>query len=165
MPKHHDQSVAEHSFFVGLYALHIADILEMDAIARFDILHAGLLHDAEEVWSGDTPSPYSKFMDIPLYVKKRLQKMLAPFNYDVYIAHYSDIIKLADLIEAYHWIKEEENMGNKNLKLMRIEIWTKINNAIKNLNCTVEQEALICDLARANVKVEPPYAKHMVAEG
>lgn len=57
-PHHHAESVAEHSYFVGLYAVLLADWLRIDDVRVIDyayLYRRVMIHDIEEAVSGDFP--------------------------------------------------------------------------------------------------------------
>lgn len=94
------QSVAEHSFFVAVYAAKLWEELE-GGQAPPDIFMYALTHDYSEIHSGDIPSPYKK-----RFVNDPSSAVEVPAK----IAHY---VKLADLIEAMLFLIEEEKFGNQ----------------------------------------------------
>lgn len=55
------QNVAEHSFYVALYAAQIADMISWHK-DRGALLEWALCHDVEEVFTGDATGPYKKLV-------------------------------------------------------------------------------------------------------
>jgi len=93
------QSVAEHSYFVTLLAMRLATVI---GVPVGKVVHYALLHDAEEAWTGDIPSPVKRLVDkqgIPI------KEMMG----DMYIEHpevlIEYVVKLADIAEALKYLK------------------------------------------------------------
>lgn len=91
------QSVAEHSFFVTLLSMRIAGAIGAP-VGR--VVQWALLHDAEEAWTGDIPSPVkaNSLIDFPI------KEMMG----DMYVGNVSPItrhiVKLADMAEAIKYL-------------------------------------------------------------
>lgn len=90
------QSVAEHSFFVTLLSMRLASAIGAP-VGR--ITQWALLHDAEEAWTGDIPSPLNTGNSLPL------KDMLG----DMYIGHISPItrhvVRICDIAESIKFIR------------------------------------------------------------
>jgi len=133
----HDESVAEHSYHVAMYAMILAD-LEISFGNKVDVeklLRSSLIHDLEESMTGDILHGF-KYSDPELL--KNMKKMGAEF-YDKIIKNLPDelyqkysklwkeskssdiegkILEAADKIEALMYSIEEYSLGNKNFKAM-----------------------------------------------
>lgn len=83
------QSVAEHSFNVAMIALELCRKLPCATAVGLEaeIMHIALHHDLDEVIEGDIPSP------------QKGDKLWGDINAET-------IVRIADLIEAYAFIKE-----------------------------------------------------------
>ena len=96
------QSVAEHCFNVERIAVQIA--MEWFRIANVKELHEisqlALHHDDEEAITGDIPSPAKE------------PKSEAEIEEDLKFVAYA-IVKLADIMEAYWFLRMEIAMGNQ----------------------------------------------------
>ncbi len=59
-PQHFQESVAEHSFYTAYIASILCDLLEQERIKidREKVLMMALVHDSEEMFSGDILSPF-----------------------------------------------------------------------------------------------------------
>lgn len=63
IPTTRRQSVAEHSYYVTVYALKIAEVLGIhNAFFNNELTHRALFHDLSEIVTGDMPTPYKKFI-------------------------------------------------------------------------------------------------------
>lgn len=97
---HRHQSVAEHSFGVLLITMHLTDGLRDRELAEEANKYA-ILHDAEEVYTGDIPSSF-----------KRVLRQHAPNIGVILDGHKSTIdevaaiVKLADYLEAIYYLRE-----------------------------------------------------------
>ncbi len=52
-----EQSVAEHSFNVAIITGKLCDMLEIDGNAKNGVIAEAILHDTDEVYTGDIPTP------------------------------------------------------------------------------------------------------------
>lgn len=84
------ENVAEHSYFVTLLAMRIA--LAIGAPVGPTVRYA-LLHDAEEAWIGDIPSPVKQYVDQSMVpIQEMMGDMLHPVDGLV-----QGVVKLADI--------------------------------------------------------------------
>lgn len=109
------QSVAEHSFYVAVYADQIARFIGARC-DRGELLHAALWHDAEECFTGDIPGPSKRNMihDQELYQKWIIEELKGRFKDQIpYINEETrQILKIANLIDEVLYKATEINMGN-----------------------------------------------------
>lgn len=111
------QSIAEHSFLVTIIALHLHWRLGHDGCSLHDqrmLVLGSLFHDAPEVRTGDVPS-HSKgiirsFAD-DAKIFDRIDEVLMPSvpytGDEQFPTHLHRYIKMADTIEAAHFIREQ----------------------------------------------------------
>lgn len=110
-----NQSVAEHSFYVALYAQQFAQLIQWTGDYG-ELLHTALLHDVEECFISDIPGPVKqqvvnrgKYTDFVYEeLKKRFDTSLWPLSTDEINA----IIKIADELEGIFHLGNEIQMGN-----------------------------------------------------
>lgn len=108
------QSVAEHSFRVALWADRIAKkyFNITGAVELYQITRFALLHDQLEAFTGDAPSSVKPVdWDDVVYDRFRTKIMEHPNGSD---AIYT-IIKIADMCEAIIYLHEESSMGNHSI--------------------------------------------------
>ena len=138
VPKIRSESVAEHSYYTAYYTMLIADRIE--GIDKEKAIRMALLHDVEEVKSGDVPHTTKE--EYPEF-DESLEKMNATIINDVlendekYIniwkeqrngsSEESKIVMLADVISVLIYSKEEKNMGNQYME----EVYDKILKRLK----------------------------------
>lgn len=124
------QFIAEHAYFVAIYADQIARDLfpEWEPQNHVDLLRLALFHDIEEIISGDIANPAKKAMKryagaewskYEEWLDRRLDERFEKLH--VWKAghdhwHIRTILKIADLLEACVYLKEEMMLGNQNLK-------------------------------------------------
>ncbi len=134
------QNVAEHSFYVALWADRVAILVGMTNITELYFLgRAALVHDMKEIYSGDTPATF----------KRRLRKDLgrdlhglddfgtnAVSNAESKLigTEPNQIIKVADLIEAFVFCCEEQQLGNGAISEVRNDVELQLRGAIQTLN-------------------------------
>jgi 5'-deoxynucleotidase YfbR-like HD superfamily hydrolase len=127
-PRLHRQSVAEHSYFVALYAFEITVALGRHAILG-DILPLALCHDLGEIVTGDMPGPAKRAIVDPVRLKEYEDDFLSEVGMDYEPGEMDKaIIKAADTIEAWFWLAMEVARGNQ---LMRDELYTAMGRARK----------------------------------
>jgi 5'-deoxynucleotidase YfbR-like HD superfamily hydrolase len=114
-----EQSVAEHSYFVALYAARIASLLSAGIRIRAAVMAEALSHDLDEVMTGDVPSPakrhlrgtatLAEYLEPVERMKESIEAtMLLPSEYD----YVRSIVKLADVFEAGMKLADELDLGN-----------------------------------------------------
>ena len=126
--KIHQQSVAEHSFFVAVYADQIARVLgwPMDGTPskvdrrRLDLLRAALWHDAEECATGDIPGPAKKKLVPNPHHRKvtSYEYKTARFGHHDWVTGQWEpaidaILHTANLLEECLYLSGEVQMGNR----------------------------------------------------
>ncbi len=112
------QSVAEHSFFVAMYADMIAELINWRYRGnRENLIRAALWHDVEECYTGDIPGPTKR----ELFVDSHFEEVVAAGN----TARFDDqwkiavepeekrIIKAAGLLDEVLFLAGELQRGNK----------------------------------------------------
>jgi 5'-deoxynucleotidase YfbR-like HD superfamily hydrolase len=114
-PRLHRQSVAEHSYFVALYASDISAAMSLTAVERANVLDYALRHDMAEIVTGDMPGPAKRaLVDIDKLKEYEEDFMISvgqesPGEWPDYC---KQIVKAADCIDAYFWISMEVLRGN-----------------------------------------------------
>jgi 5'-deoxynucleotidase YfbR-like HD superfamily hydrolase len=113
------QSVAEHSYFVALYAKRIGELLGLSLEEMAELVWAALVHDADEMITGDVPTPSKKRH---LYIHR--DRVLDDMGYgEPDISAYSkDILKVADVYEACMFLTDELAMGNTTVERLWVEM-------------------------------------------
>lgn len=179
VPTNRQQSVAEHSYYVSLY---VAEMLGMSAFNHWDsdrkfaALRAALIHDAPEALMSDIPGPVKRrIRDEDAYHQFELE-LMGRLNYTDrhgYQWHTDEgidaLIKVADLIDEYFYLRMERLMGNGILERIIPEVQQRLHNALagcKDLAPSEREEIMVhvlCavqDLDRGEIAVfdEPPLA-------
>jgi len=130
-----DETVAHHSHTVSIFSMIIAEeVFGEDDSVKLQVLSYAVLHDYDEIFTGDILSPVKynelngidlreeidrfvdhkvsqKFPDntaTDLMFRKYLQK-----NFPSYIYR---LVKIADWLSMYHYIKKEITLGNKGVE-------------------------------------------------
>jgi len=127
------QSVAEHSFYVALYAVEIARFIGWEGSYEQLMLHA-LTHDLDEIVTGDINSPTKRAMsktakeDLDHWVSLKMRERSSPNG--AWFASYQDeqataIVKLADHIEGLFYLADEHSMGNRNVQPLIDYVWPR----------------------------------------
>lgn len=133
------RNVAEHSFFVALWALRIAEYAEMELKEQLYLVRLALVHDVEEVITGDIPSPFKSALNS--YTKIAVDKLDHQLferpsdftnEYAIQIT-VANILKFCDHLEAAMVIAEERSMGNKTLEGVFHELLDKMKDSVDKL--------------------------------
>lgn len=97
---HRDQSVAEHSFGVMLITMelcsHVNDLRLIDCALAY-----AMTHDQDEVFTGDIPSPFKR--ELRSKCPAVIEHLDPPVNVSPVV---KGIVKLADYLEAIHYLRE-----------------------------------------------------------
>ncbi|MBI2047826.1 MAG: HD domain-containing protein, partial [Parcubacteria group bacterium] len=137
-PQHFQESVAEHAFFTTYIASILCDLLQKENIRvnREKVLMMALIHDSEEVFSGDILSPFKHHsLEVKNAIKKVNQELIKEVFKDLptdlgeqYIALWSEeglqegieaqVVKVADRISLIGKCAEEVRAGNDYFKKM-----------------------------------------------
>lgn len=156
-------NIAEHSFFVAIYADMVAERIEwyMDLYAhqqRSTLLWRALYHDVEEIVTGDMPGPGKhEFVDIRFHsawVTKYLRVMLGAGRTDE-LNHKPDydikaILKVANLLDEVFFLADESAMGNRWVRRVSEDVMRRLREAWRALPATEEvldREWKVVDLA------------------
>lgn len=177
VPTLRQQSVAEHSYYVSLY---MAEMLSMDALSHWDsdrkfaALRAALIHDAPEALMSDIPGPVKRRIRDEDAYHQFEQEQMDRLNYTDrhgYQWHTDDdidaLIKVADLIDEYFYLRMERLMGNGILERIIPEVQQRLHNALAKCRVFSQSEReeimvhVLCavqDLDRGEIAVfdEPP---------
>lgn len=123
------QSIAEHSFMVAMIAnVFLDDLLgetcdEMDSL-RAQLLQYALVHDLDEVITGDIPSPFKQLMTVDVedltgdILGERMSNMFGACEM------IKDIVKLADVVEAKKFLLMNKCSGHAEI------VFAKLNTAV-----------------------------------
>ena len=123
------QSVAEHSFYVAVYAEQLAIWLGYEGDWQA-LIHAALWHDAEECFTGDIPGPTKRsIIDSDRCEKFIMKGLKERFGNQVFniTEEQRVILKIANLLDEVFYQAGEEEMGNltaaqsKNLSIKRLK--------------------------------------------
>jgi 5'-deoxynucleotidase YfbR-like HD superfamily hydrolase len=129
------QSVAEHSYFVALYSMEIAQFVGWDGDGGRLAVHA-LTHDLDEIVTGDWPSPVKRAMksewreDLNDWTREKMDERSSKqsaWHLDAPNPKIKAIVKLADYVEALLYLGDECAMGNRNASPMIDYIWPRFN--------------------------------------
>lgn len=116
IPVIHRQSVAEHSYYVSLYASHIVQILGIGYPYIAPVLYHCLEHDRSECYTSDIPGPVKRgIVDKTAELVYETREDFERFGANKFAADevVLAIRKLADLMDEYAYWKEEGMLGNQ----------------------------------------------------
>lgn len=137
----HPESVAEHSFYVALYALAVCDWLRIaqpsvfGAISIGDVLRKAILHDLEEAKTGDVvrtfkyanPALATQFQDVAAAMMRDLvagiydshqlrDQWVRDWGYAKCGAYVGAIIEFADFFSVLSYMATEIHRNNRTMR-------------------------------------------------
>lgn len=159
------QNVAEHSYYVTLYAGQIADLIKWTG-PREKLLDYGLRHDLEETYMSDIPGPSKRAVvtDRNHYDRHCREKNLRRFGDDYgerkhYPVASSDwgcsfqlgmeikaIIKVADLLDECFFLSIDQQLGNESVQNVFVASHVRLHQAVTELPCDVDTQTRIRDV-------------------
>tara|TARA_R110002110_G_scaffold142015_8_gene330139 strand:+ start:8460 stop:9005 length:546 start_codon:yes stop_codon:yes gene_type:complete len=130
------QSVAEHSYYVTLYATFIAIELDLKTNDINWITQYALTHDFDEMVSGDIPTPYKRGTEyddklITKHSKKMGSTILINEPTDIRLC--MEVVKVADEFEACMYLADEKAMGNSTIEPLLADIMWHLEKKAENL--------------------------------
>lgn len=130
-----DQTVAEHSYMVTVIAIHLASKIAPGAVTG--VAFAALFHDSAEVVLGDMPTPAKRFVreftqDASIFEKmERALMPMVPYC-ETPDLNPEPFVKLADRIEAAHWISEN-GVGN-HARIVKSTTWRNLEDYVAKMD-------------------------------
>ena len=119
----HEESVAEHSFYVALYSLAICEQLCLSNDVTFMVISKALIHDIYEIHTSDIPYPVKKeFPEIKQLLDSNEDSFLR--NYFSEVFNRNDkfstkdkelvecVVKMADILSCWQFSEIEIDFGN-----------------------------------------------------
>lgn len=158
------QNVAEHSFFVAIYADQIASMIGW--MGRRDVLfRLSLYHDLDETLTGDIVAPAKRVMAeaaqtgwnlVEKWLDQTMQNRISTYKAWARpeakdIEEMEKILAVADILEAVLYLADEEFSGNKNCLSVRIHCMALLNNAIDKLPAFPELRAKVHSTCHAAI--------------
>lgn len=169
------QSVAEHSYFVVLYAMRIAQMLNAKApqsVNLENIMVGATVHDLKELVTGDGPSPISKMFkklqnlpnidctDVKDRINEQFHEMI-PWMATVgrnlkqdLTATEQAVIDVADYMEAILFLHNEQAHGSTKLEGHISYIQTLLTNVIESGAFSAKQQAIVEDIVSQSIDDE-----------
>ena len=119
----HEESVAEHSFYVALYSLAICEQLCLSNDVTFMVISKALIHDIYEIHTSDIPYPVKQeFPEIKQLLDSNEDSFLR--NYFSEVFNRNDnfstkdkelvecVVKMADILSCWQFSEIEVDFGN-----------------------------------------------------
>jgi len=161
------QSVAEHSYYVALYACQIGELLQKEGEWKGDIgllLKYALYHDVEEVFMSDIPGPVKRAAtnseSVNVFVEKEMTKRFGT-EWEIYsslsedlieLNHVKNIVKVADILDEVFFLAAEIQLGNGSVK-----------NVYKNSVTRLEQACRVIGSKALVKRINDALAENLIA--
>jgi 5'-deoxynucleotidase YfbR-like HD superfamily hydrolase len=126
-PKVKQESVATHSYYVGLFTMMICDELCVSSAVKLKALEAALVHDVPEIVTNDITYAAKKNMPGISSILERYEEEMLRETFPAQCDHIHgkvkskdemlalEIVKLADIISVLQFVDYEISMGNQNV--------------------------------------------------
>lgn len=113
------QTIAEHSFNVAGIAIRLAQAMGWNGVMhdseRANLISWALSHDIVEIYTGDIPTPFKRALEQNgadmLKAEGQFMKEYEGMARNAQDTVYGMIVKMADMIEAIHFLKDH-GVGN-----------------------------------------------------
>ena len=139
-----NESVAEHSYYVGWFVNRLCTKYELNDNIRLMALEAAILHDIPEVVTNDITYDVKQMIPedsalLQPYVEEIIKEhspraykvLFNPITHDEMIA--KKLVKHADILSVLQYCQNEEHLGNKNFTLLRIATEKRLEQSRKEL--------------------------------
>lgn len=138
LPRHHNQSVAEHSFFVALYTDQLTHLMKWPSEKRYLAISWALRHDMGEVVVGDIMGPVKRIIvDANKLADLEKQTLEAIGNYyslNPPTDQMRMVVKAANCIDEFFWLSAELVMGNQSVREMQNIVAARMTKALKRID-------------------------------
>lgn len=117
----HNENVAEHSFYVAVYAMEICDVLEIPPHIRGLIVEKALIHDIHEIELSDIPHNVKKaskcLEDYCLEFEDKFNKqyfgsLVNSIDESNLCTYIDAVVELADVLSVKQYAQQEVRFGN-----------------------------------------------------
>ena len=131
----HQQNVAEHSFYVALYAQNLSTALGISPGETAYITHLALWHDIEEVWTGDIPGPAKRLFatDWEERVDAHFEQRFGFKRPKPNSEQQRMILKVAGLIDECMFLAGEMQTGNQAVRHVYDRTTRRLQTALSGL--------------------------------
>lgn len=141
------QSTAEHSYYVTLYANDIAAFLGLPTDTQLRIVKYALWHDMDELLTGDIPGPHKRrIIDKPKakhFLSTAMDKIFGIRGHRDGSPHDAvvlTVVKIADMMDAINFLHEEMSMGNSNVIHLTVGLWEIVHQCCDDLHKILQDE-------------------------
>ena len=153
------QSVADHSYYVVMYAGMIGQMMKIDSIRFGYLLWYAALHDLDELVTGDIPSPVKHpngsvaMPDLSPVSAHEIVGIDPPLIDEELIR----IVKIADILDAVMFIGEEIRFGNQEVNELYTHLFDQLEERVEGYAPAVRN--LVFDMAQKNTIESPRLIK------
>lgn len=159
------QSIAEHSYLVAIIAMYLCAELGGDEKECHETAVWALFHDAVEIRTGDIPTPAKRLIrgieggeDVLDMLEARLMPR-APFIENGEPGDRASLcVKLADAIEAAHWIRE--NGLGRHAEIVSAGCWRRVEDLTAKYDCYQQVNKILMALSLPYIskeeRISPP---------
>lgn len=140
----HDENVAEHSFYVSVFAMMLCDELAVSANMRRIIIEKAIIHDIHEVVISDVPHNVKMIEPSILKFYTNYESKYNAYHfaslvrlYDSLVLHdrqvCDEVVTLADILSVIQYAQLEVSLGNKKFEKILEGAWDRVDDCFRKL--------------------------------
>lgn len=137
LPRLHQQSTAEHSFYVALYTDKLAIELLWAEAQKYEAVRWALQHDMAEAVTGDIMGPVKRKLiqrrKLEKFEDEVLSKMGPYYNTKRPSDDIIAVVKAANVIDEYFHVCLEVAMGNNCMRAMLDAVGARLSKALEKI--------------------------------
>lgn len=138
LPRLHQQSTAEHSFYVTLYTDKLTGVLGWNPAMRYEAVQWAIRHDMAESVTGDIMGPVKRSLidkrALNAFEDKIMDQMGPYYRVERPETNVIAVVKAANIIDEYFHVALEVAMGNSCMRAMLDAVQIRMNAAMLKID-------------------------------
>ena len=145
-----NESVAEHSYFVGWFILDLCKKNNIPDDIKLLALETGLLHDIPEIITNDITYDVKKMIpEIPQLLQPYEEEIIGEYSKEAQKTLYNPespaeiianrLVTHADNLSVFQYCEHEERLGNKNFTILKNDSMLRVAKSRELLEEAIEQ--------------------------
>lgn len=140
----HEENVAEHSFYVSVFAMMLCDEFAVSSNMRRVIIEKAIVHDIHEVVISDVPHNVKMIDESILRFYTNYESKYNAYHFASLVQLYDqltlhdrqvcdEVVTLADVLSVVQYSQLEVSLGNKKFEKILEGAWERVNESINKL--------------------------------